>query len=238
MKKSKFYVVWEGREQGVFNSWEKCKESIDGFRGARYKSFPTREEADKAFIEGQSTSHPKMKKEYAFSEEFVKELLGKGHIVIFTDGGALGNPGKGGYGAVLQFLKNGKIVRKEISGGFRNTTNNRMEISAVIKALESLKTKDLYIDVFSDSKYVVDANNKNWAKKWKSNGWIKSDKEEAKNIDLWETLLKLTEEFKVSFYWVKGHSGVEENERCDELANIEMAKNELPIDEVYENSLI
>jgi ribonuclease HI len=234
MAKKKFYVVWKGKDTGIFNTWAECKALIDGYKGAKYKSFPTLEEAKEAFYIEPTSKKPKVSSKKNI-DQLVKDLLNKGNIVIFTDGGALGNPGKGGYGAVLQFFKNGEIARKELSDGFRKTTNNRMELLGVIVALESIKSYNLNIEVFSDSKYVVDANTKGWAKKWQKNGWIKSNKEEAKNIDLWERLLLLTNKMSVNFNWVKGHAGITENERCDELANIVMLRDDLPIDKEYEN---
>jgi ribonuclease HI len=180
----------------------------------------------------------KRKNLYSYNNEenqkFVNQLLEKKNIIIFTDGGALGNPGKGGYGAVLQFLKDGTIIRKEISGGFRETTNNRMELLAIIEALKSIKSSSIPISVFSDSKYVIDAINLGWAKKWQKNSWIKSNKEEAKNIDLWKELLALIDQQKINFYWVKGHANIVENERCDELANIVMKGKISKIDTYYE----
>lgn len=141
-------------------------------------------------------------------------------IQIYTDGACKGNPGPGGWGAVLKY--NGH--RKEISGFAANTTNNRMEILAVIKALEELK-EPCNIDIFSDSQYVCNAVNKGWAKKWKNNNWMKNKKEKALNSDLWEIFLKLLEEHNVNFIWVKGHNGNEENERCDRLAVLAIEKN-------------
>ncbi len=180
----------------------------------------------------------KKKNLYSYNDienrKFVTQLLKEKNIVIFTDGGALGNPGKGGYGAVLQFLKDGSIARKEISGGFRETTNNRMELLAIIEALKNIKSSSIPIALFSDSKYVIDAINKGWAKKWQKNSWIKSNREEAKNIDLWRELLKLIDNQNITFYWVKGHANITENERCDELANIIMKGKISKIDKYYE----
>lgn len=135
------------------------------------------------------------------------------HIDIFTDGACSGNPGKGGWGAILKY---GNAV-KELSGGEAETTNNRMELTAVIKALEALK-EPCDVTLTSDSKYVIDAITKRWVYNWKSNGWRKADKKPALNVDLWEQLLSLLETHTVNFVWVKGHAGHPENERCDELA--------------------
>lgn len=140
-------------------------------------------------------------------------------VEIFTDGACSGNPGPGGWGAVLRYGK----AEKELSGGERETTNNRMELSAVIAALEALK-EPCYVTLCSDSKYVIDAITKGWAKKWQANGWIKSDKKSALNVDLWERLLCLLEKHQVNFVWIKGHAGHPENERCDQLAVAESQK--------------
>lgn len=134
-------------------------------------------------------------------------------VEIFTDGACSGNPGPGGFGAVLRY--NG--VEKEISGGEASTTNNRMELSGVIEALRLLK-EPCEVILCSDSKYVCDAITKGWAKSWQKNGWRKTDKKPALNADLWETLLPLLEKHKVTVNWVKGHAGHPENERCDRLA--------------------
>lgn len=135
------------------------------------------------------------------------------HVEIFTDGACSGNPGPGGFGAILRY--NG--VEKEISGGEANTTNNRMELSGVIEALRLLK-EPCEVVLCSDSKYVCDAITKGWAKSWRKNGWRKADKKPALNADLWEILLQLLEQHKVTVNWVKGHAGHAENERCDRLA--------------------
>lgn len=149
-------------------------------------------------------------------------------IHIYTDGGCLGNPGPGGYGAVL---KRGDR-RKEMSGGFRLTTNNRMELMGAIAALEALSAPSK-VKLHSDSRYVVDAVEKGWARKWRSNGWRKPDKQMAMNPDLWERLLDLCARHQVRFEWVRGHSGNVENERCDVLANQAATKKDLPPDPGY-----
>ncbi|MCQ4725375.1 ribonuclease HI [Anaerotignum faecicola] len=134
-------------------------------------------------------------------------------IDIYTDGACSGNPGKGGLGVVLIYKGN----RKEISEGFEETTNNRMEALAVIKGLEALKEK-CSVTLYSDSKYVVDAIEKGWARKWKANGWKRNAKDKALNADLWDRMLTLLDYHDVKFIWVKGHADNIENERCDELA--------------------
>lgn len=140
-------------------------------------------------------------------------------VDIFTDGACSGNPGPGGWGAVLRFA--GK--EKELSGGEENTTNNRMELTAVIKALEALK-EPCEVRLVTDSKYVADGLSNGWARSWQKNGWRKADKKPALNSDLWERLLTLTDIHGVTVEWVKGHAGHPENERCDRLA-VEYYKN-------------
>ena len=134
-------------------------------------------------------------------------------VTIYTDGACSGNPGPGGWGAILEYMGH----EKELSGGEKNTTNNRMELTAVIKALQALK-EPCNVELYSDSKYVLDALQKGWAVSWRKRGWIKSDKKPALNPDLWETLLNLVEKHDVRYHWVKGHASNPKNNRCDELA--------------------
>ncbi len=140
-------------------------------------------------------------------------------VEIFTDGACSGNPGPGGWGAILRY--NG--TEKELSGGENNTTNNRMELTAVISALKALKMP-CEVTVTTDSKYVFDSITKGWVYSWQKNGWRKADKKPALNPDLWTELLKLLETHKVTFNWVKGHNEHPENERCDRLAVAECEK--------------
>lgn len=140
-------------------------------------------------------------------------------VTIYTDGACSGNPGPGGWGAVLIY----KGVEKELSGGEAQTTNNRMELTAVISALQALK-EPCSVELYSDSKYVIDALQKGWAWGWRKKGWIKSDKKPALNPDLWETLLNLTAKHEMTYHWVKGHADNEYNERCDRLAVTEREK--------------
>ncbi len=140
-------------------------------------------------------------------------------VEIFTDGACSGNPGPGGWGAILRYGKN----VKELSGGEAQTTNNRMELTAVISALSALK-EPCEVTLTSDSKYIIDAVTKGWAVSWRARGWRRGKNEKALNPDLWEQLLDLLEKHKVEFVWVKGHAGHPENERCDELAVIESKK--------------
>lgn len=134
-------------------------------------------------------------------------------VEIYTDGACQGNPGPGGWGAVLRFGGH----EREISGGDPDTTNNRMELSGVIEALKLLK-EPCAVDLYSDSQYVCNALSKGWAKKWRANGWMRNKKDPALNPELWEELLRLTEIHSVTVHWVKGHAGHPENERCDRLA--------------------
>lgn len=147
------------------------------------------------------------------------------YIEIFTDGSSRGNPGPGGYGAILRY--NGQL--KELNGGFRRTTNNRMELLAVISALEQLKTNKLPIKVYSDSKYVIDAITKKWV-----HGWVKKGFKGKKNKDLWLRYLNLERQFNLQFIWVKGHNGHPQNERCDQLAVAAAMGSNLQIDYAFE----
>ncbi len=153
-------------------------------------------------------------------------------IFIYTDGAAKGNPGPGGYGAVLLFNNKGEILRKELSEGFRRTTNNRMELLAVIRALEALKVAGIPVQIFSDSKYVVDAVEKGWIWSWQKKGF-----KDKKNPDLWQRYISLHLKYKPKFNWVKGHAGNIENERCDVLAVQAAEGYNLPPDTGYEASL-
>ena len=141
------------------------------------------------------------------------------HVDIYTDGAARGNPdGPGGYGTVLEYRDSqGELHTKEISQGYQKTTNNRMELMAAIAGLEALN-RPCQVDLYSDSKYLVDAFNQNWIQGWIKKGWKRGKIEPVKNIDLWKRLLKAKESHQVTFIWVKGHDGHPQNERCDELA--------------------
>lgn len=140
-------------------------------------------------------------------------------VTLYTDGACSGNPGPGGWGVVLMYGAH----KKELSGGERNTTNNRMELTAVIMGLEALN-EPCRVELYSDSEYVIDALQKGWAKSWRSRNWIKGDKKPALNPDLWARLLDLCEEHTLHFHWVKGHAENPYNNRCDELAVSEWQK--------------
>ena len=140
-------------------------------------------------------------------------------VTIYTDGACSGNPGPGGWGAILMY----GVHKRELSGGEVNTTNNRMELTAVIEALSKLK-EPCIVELYSDSKYVIDGLEKGWARGWKAKGWVKSDKKPALNPDLWDKLLALEDIHSLRYHWVKGHAENEFNNRCDELAVAESQK--------------
>jgi ribonuclease HI len=246
----KFYAVRVGRHPGIYLTWEKCKAQVDGYAKAEFKGFNSRYEAEaflgeakpavasakpqKLPLEPARAARPKRKK--AVSEQEAKELLktddGLKHVVIYTDGACTGNPGPGGYGVVLLHGEH----RKELSGGFRLTTNNRMEMLGCIVGLQTLKGQ-CAVTIYSDSRYVVNSMTKGWARRWRNNGWKKREDEAVKNPDLWEQMLELCEQHQVRFNWVRGHTGNAENERCDELARAAAAGFKLAIDKGYEEKL-
>ena len=152
-------------------------------------------------------------------------MASKKHVTVYTDGACIGNPGPGGYGVVLIRGEN----RREFSGGFRHTTNNRMELMGPIKALDALN-QSCRVTLHSDSKYVVDAIEKGWARRWRDNGWMRNKRQQAVNPDLWGMLLDLCDKHEVEFRWVRGHADDPDNERCDQLANQAALRRDLPVD--------
>jgi ribonuclease HI len=224
--KKKFYAIRQGHKPGIYLDWDSAKAQVDGFRGAQYKGFATRGEAED-FMNGRIETPAPRAPEPAVH-------IPPGTIVMYTDGACSGNPGRGGYGVVILSAEG----RKELSAGFRRTTNNRMEIMGCIVGLESLPDNSV-VTLFSDSKYVVDTITKGWAKKWRSNRWQRrTDNGEftpALNADLWARMLDLCDRHTVRFEWVRGHSGNTENERCDVLAVAATASDNLGIDSNYEN---
>ena len=156
-------------------------------------------------------------------------------VTLYTDGAARGNPdGPGGYGAVLQYVDSrGTVHEKELSAGYKRTTNNRMELMAAIAGLEAL-VKPCQVELYSDSKYLTDAFNQHWIESWQKRGWKKSDKSPVKNIDLWKRLLAAMQMHQVTYKWVKGHDGHPENERCDKLATTAADGDRLLEDKILE----
>ncbi len=228
MAKKKFYVVAAGRECGIFTDWITTEKQVKGFPGARFKSFADKADAvkwleDPVYSKKRSSSR-KTKQNDASPE---KNFAG---IVIYTDGGSINNPGPGGYGIVI--VESGRQM--EFSGGFRLTTNNRMEMMAAIVALRQFESRVEPIQLFSDSSYLVNGIKKGWVRKWQLNGWKKSDGQDVLNIDLWQELIRLTANGNVRFQWVKGHAGNTLNERCDTLAVKSARKADLPVDSGYE----
>jgi len=234
MAKKKYYAVAAGRKPAIYTDWfgpDGAQVQVLGFQGAIYKGFATRQEAQ-AFMEtGRAAARcsaggnrPKKARSVAVSPPATDD-----RVVIYTDGSSLGNPGPGGYGVVIP-SDNGD---RELSGGFRKTTNNRMELLACIVGLEQFRSPAA-VAIYSDSRYVVDGITKGWAKNWRRNGWRKSNGSPALNPDLWERLLTLCDRHDVRFVWVKGHAGNPGNERCDQLANRAAARPDLPPDEGYE----
>jgi ribonuclease HI len=237
-KKKKFYAVARGRNKGIFTAWfgpGGAEAQIKEFPGARFKGFPSIDEARQwladmasgALPAGQSKTE---KKSSSPAQAAHAPEPADGRIILYTDGGCSFNPGPGGYGAVII----DGDARQELSGGFRLTTNNRMELSACIEGLKVLPASSSVI-LFSDSKYVVDAATKGWAKKWRTNGWMRTATDAAENYDLWDKLLALCEKHNVEFVWVKGHAGNTENECCDRLATTAAAGKNLPADTAYEH---
>lgn len=225
MPQKKFYAVAKGRKPGLYYTWPDARSQVDGFNGAVYKSFTTEKEAREWL------KNPVLKKSPvpAGKKTANDHTPGPGEIIIYTDGGSSGNPGPGGYG-IVQIYRGEKT---ELTGGFRLTTNNRMELTGVIVALRNLERRDVPVTVYTDSGYVVNGINKGWAEKWRKNGWIKPDKKPALNSDLWSELLDLIEHLDITFCWVKGHAGNEHNERCDELAVSSARGRDLPEDKGY-----
>ncbi|MDQ1352589.1 MAG: ribonuclease [Acidobacteriota bacterium] len=221
-EKKKYYAVLCGQKPGVYTKWSGengAEVQVRGFPGARYRAFPSVREAE-AWLKDPD------KPQQAVETETVE----KGKVIIYADGGCIDNPGPGGYGVVL--LHGDK--RKELSAGYRLTTNNRMELMACIKGLQTLKYSCPVI-LISDSRYVVDGMEKGWARRWKAKGWMRNAIQPAENADLWAQLLDLCDSHTVEFSWVKGHAGHTENERCDKLAKkAALSEENLLLDTAYE----
>ncbi len=227
----KIYAVARGRKTGIFSKWfgeDGAEVQIRQFSGARYKGFSNLEDARKwlcnpVILPGNSRNKtPENTK--------LPQVSTSGKIIIHTDGGCFSNPGPGGYAAVITKDNH----REELSGGFRRTTNNRMELKACIESLKKLGPECRAV-IFSDSRYVVNGITKGWAKKWRMNNWKRNRTDMAENPDLWQELLdQCDDKHSVEFVWIKGHAGHEENERCDQLAGEAASGRDLPPDIVYE----
>jgi ribonuclease HI len=230
--KKRFYAVAHGRKPGIYDEWygeNGAEAQVKGVSDARYEGFSTFKEA-KTWLREFKQPEPKQRSLFPASEiaeispkqpepeppdekRDANRKVKKDKVIIYTDGGCMNNPGPGGYGAVLMAGKK----RKELSGGFQLTTNNRMELTACIEGLKTLKYP-CSVALFSDSRYVVNGIEKGWAKRWRKKGWMRNAIEPAENADLWEQLLDLCDIHDVRFKWVKGHAGNRENERCDQLS--------------------
>lgn len=238
--KSKFYAVAVGQEPGIYEKWsgsDGAEARVKGFPGARYKGFSSIAEAEVWLKEYHVTGsipgpkgQAKTKTKSPENSFDLNEESKKGKIIVYTDGGCIDNPGPGGYGAVV-FLNN---ERYELSGGFRHTTNNRMELTACIEALKSLDKPGPVI-LYSDSSYVVNGIMKGWAERWRNKGWMRTKDEPAENSDLWQRLLDICDTREVEFSWVRGHAGTPENERCDKLAKAAaLSKDNVKPDTAFE----
>lgn len=227
----KVYAVRVGRTTGVFNSWAACKKQVDGFPAARYKSFTDLAEALQ-WLNGSDAPRrtPTVSAGAAVRKKRNTSVLSAGNeaakrpdneqdFVIYTDGSCLRNPdGPGGWAAVIRDVRTGKIT--ELADGDPSTTNNRMELSAAIAAL-TFPQQSSKIALYTDSQYLKNGFTRHWLTAWKKRGWKKADGQPVLNQDLWKQLDTLYTKHDVTFHWVKGHVGVELNERCDKLAKRE-----------------
>jgi len=244
-----FYAVKRGRAPGIYKTWGECEAQVKGFASAVFKGFRSRAEAKK-FLEqaideplpratrAERKQLPVSRRESDRAEE--REQISSGArndtndcVIIYTDGSAVGNPGPGGYAAVML----SGDYRKEVSGGFRLTTNNRMEMMAALTGLGLLK-RPCAVTIYTDSKYLRDALMNGWVKRWLKNGWRTREDTPVANQDLWRSLWEQMQKHEVKFEWVRGHAGNAENERCDELATRMSARDDLPPDAGYEDGLM
>ena len=240
-KKKQYYVVIRGRRPGLYDQWygeEGAAAQVDGFVDAVYKGFYTLQEAAEWLREIHAETLPELPPDLVDllglepaqpRREGASALLKAGKILIYTDGGASDNPGPGGYGVILRYRGH----RRELSGGFRWTTNNRMELLACIEGLKALKRRCSVV-LYSDSRYVVNGMSEGWAERWQAKGWKLANGEDVKNADLWQQLAELCQQHEVEFRWVRGHSGNPDNERCDELAMAAAQGQDLAVDAAYE----
>ena len=232
-----YYIVVRGRKPGLYTTWfgdDGASKQVENFTDAIYKGFYNKEDA---LIWLRGVSEETVRKyapnllelvDYSAPIKVVDtdiELLKEGKVIMHTDGCALGSPGAGGFAAILRYQHR----EKEISGGFQETTNNRMELIACIEGLKALKQKSSVI-VFSDSKYLIDSINNKWIYKWRNIKWVKSKNRKVPNADLWKTLLELIEQHEVEFRWIRGHNIDRSNQRCDFLAREAAQTENLPLD--------
>ena len=220
MAKKKFYAVASGLKPGIYTSWPEAEAQVKGYGGAKFKGFTSRAEAE-TWMANPPTWQQKKKSVKRKATTYESPVVPGDRIEIYTDGGAINNPGPGGYGVVIL----AEDTMRELSGGYLHTTNNRMELMACIKGIEALPSRKKKVALFSDSKYVVNGISKGWARGWRKRGWKKSDGKPAVNPDLWGMLLDLIQGLDISFHWVKGHAGHPLNERCDQLA-VQSARGE------------
>jgi ribonuclease HI len=234
MPKTKFYAVRKGRQPGIYQTWTECAAQVNGYEGAQYKSFATRAEAEaylRATPRARASVPPVPASRAARKRSASTDAAPAGdppQLALYTDGGCLVNPGPGGYAAVI--LHKGR--RLELSGGFRRTTNNRMELMACIAGLAKLG-EPCSVTLYTDSQYVVKSLTRGWAKQWRAARWIR-ERRRVPNADLWAQLLDLFDRHRVMVEWVRGHAGDPENERCHELATKALQRPDLPADEGYE----
>lgn len=233
MAGKKFYAIARGRVPGIYDNWPQAHAQVLGFPGARYKGFASRGEAEAWLKEPVSPGGQGRPQSLPRRTTPVAAAPRPGAVLVYSDGGARFNPGPGGYGVII--VEDGQP--RELSGGYRHTTNNRMELMGCIVALTDLAAVDKPIVVHTDSQYVVNGISKGWASSWRKRGWLKADRQPALNADLWGRLLDLIEGREVTFQWVRGHAGHPENERCDELAVASAARSGLPVDEGYAGAL-
>ena len=224
--KKKYYAVAVGRSPGIYEDWPSAESQVKGFAGARYKGFADRSEAEVWLAD--PTAPPRAAASPAPAPP-QPPLARAGAVIVHSDGGCIDNPGPGGYGVVIE----GDGERRELSGGYRRTTNNRMELMAVVVALEELRRCSRPIDIYCDSGYVINGIDKGWAVRWRQRGWHRADGGAVANVDLWSRLLDLVACLDVRFCWLKGHAGHVENERCDVLAGLAARGTDLPEDEGF-----
>ena len=228
----RYYAVASGRRPGIYTEWAGptgAQVQVTGFPGAVFKGFASLSEAERFLASDRTGIRPPASAGRRKPREVLP--LRNGLIHIYTDGGCLRNPGPGGWAAVIL----DGDTRTEISGGYRLTTNNRMELQACIQALKTLGTGTEAV-LFTDSQYVVNAVEKGWARRWRSQRWMRDRTHKAENADLWTELLGLIDDREVTFRWVRGHAGNPENERCDELAGRAALGRDLAVDGPYENA--